>query len=144
MEVKFGSDAISSDKIEKFGGLAYKTISLTHEGDFGFAATLTMNVGAENSGKYANLYYYNETDGDLEFLSSDKVRDNGDINLLFTHASEYVAVISESIDEQLAQGGDLQQDETPAVEDLLLTSPEKSETSNNMLPVIIYWLSWHL
>ena len=30
-------------------------LSLTHEGDFGFTATLTMNAGAEYAGKNGNL-----------------------------------------------------------------------------------------
>ena len=110
MEVKFGSNAIPADKIDKLAGdNARKTISLTHEGDFGFAATLTINVGAENFGKYANLYYFNEHDDDLEFICSDMVRANGDVDLMFTHASEYVAIFSDEMMEPLPTSDALQQ-----------------------------------
>jgi len=102
MEVKFGSDAIPADKLDRFGGDARKTISLSHEGDFGFAATLTLNVGEENFGKYANLYYYNKDDEDLEFLCYDTVKKNGEIDLIFTHASEYVAIMSDEMHEPIS------------------------------------------
>ena len=96
MEVKFGADAIPIDKIDKIAeGKKRQTISLTHDGEFGFTATLTLNVGAENAGKYANLYFFNEDDDDLEFIYSDKVKPNGEVGLRFSHASEYVAVIDE-------------------------------------------------
>ena len=34
-------------------------LSLNHNGDFGFTATLTVHLDAKNKGLYANLYYYN-------------------------------------------------------------------------------------
>ncbi len=71
----------------------YITISLAHDGDFGFTAVLTVNMGDENEGLYANLYWY--TDGDTEFICSDKIDSKGDADLTFTHASEYVIVIDE-------------------------------------------------
>ena len=105
--VQFGTNAIPSDKIDKLAGdKATKTISINHDGEFGFTAKLTINVGSENFGKYANLYYYNEKDEDLEFMTYGMVSDNGDVNLTFSHASDYVAIMSETImqtvDEELA------------------------------------------
>ncbi len=72
-----------------------KTIdmSIVHDGNFGFAGTLHINLGAENAGKYANLYYYNETTGKLEFECASKIGDKGITNLTLTHASEYTIVI---------------------------------------------------
>lgn len=34
-------------------------ISLKHEGGFGFAATLTVNLKPKNKGLYANLFFFN-------------------------------------------------------------------------------------
>ena len=59
-----------------------------------FDATLRVNVGAENSGKYANLYYYNEKTGALEYVQAVKVNADGTVDFKFSHASEYVIVLS--------------------------------------------------
>jgi len=34
--------------------------SLAYDGEFGFTATLTVNMESKNAGLYANLFYYNE------------------------------------------------------------------------------------
>ena len=78
---------------EVTGECEYVTISLSHNGDFGFTATLTVDMGEENEGYYANLYWY--TDGDTEFICADKINSKGKADLKFTHASEYVIVIDE-------------------------------------------------
>ncbi len=71
----------------------YITISLAHDGEFGFTAVLTIDMGDENEGLYANLYYY--TGNDTEFITADKIDSKGKADLTFTHASEYVIVIDE-------------------------------------------------
>ena len=69
-------------------------MSSTHDGEFGFEATLNINVGTAYSGKYGNLYYFN--DGFLEFIRAAKVDANGNASLAFTHASDYAIVISDA------------------------------------------------
>ena len=93
--VTVGKSSIPADKIKALAG-DNKTIelSLAHDGAFGFDATLRINVGAENSGKYANLYYYNEKTGALEYVQAVKVNADGTVDFKFSHASEYVIVLS--------------------------------------------------
>lgn len=67
-------------------------ISLKHNGEFGFTATLTIDLGASNNGYYANLFYYNPETGKLEFVDYSKI-DGGKADLVFTHASDWAIVI---------------------------------------------------
>lgn len=71
----------------------YVTISIAHDGEFGFTAVLTVDMGDENEGLYANLYWY--TDGGAEFICADKINSRGKADLTFTHASDYIIVIDE-------------------------------------------------
>ncbi len=95
--VTVGKSSIPADKIKALAG-DNKTIelSLAHDGAFGFDATLRINVGAENSGKYANLYYYNEKTGALEYVQALKVNADGTVDFKFSHASDYVIVLSDA------------------------------------------------
>lgn len=68
-------------------------LTLAYEGEFGFTAVLTVNMQAENAGLYANLFYYNPSTGELEFICSDLIREDGTTDLTFTHASDYTIVI---------------------------------------------------
>ena len=43
-------------------------MTLAYDGEFGFTATLTVNMESKNAGLYANLFYYNEQTGELEFI----------------------------------------------------------------------------
>lgn len=70
-------------------------VSLAYSGEFGFTAVLTANLGSENAGYYANLFYYNPTSGKLEFMCADVIAANGEAKLTFTHASDYVVVIDD-------------------------------------------------
>lgn len=70
------------------------TLSLSHNGDFGFEAVLTVELGADTNGYYANLMYYNETTGELEAIDSSIIT-NGKADLLFTHASEWAIYIDD-------------------------------------------------
>lgn len=80
----------------------HKFLSLTHDGEFGFKATLTINVGAANAGKLATLYYYNEETGKLLETENIKVEVDaeGNISLTFEHASDYVLSIEDKVVEQ--------------------------------------------
>lgn len=77
------------------GNRPTKQISLTHNGDLGFKGTLTWNVGKEYQGKYGNLFWY-KTDGTFEFISDGKIDEKGNVDLTFTHASDYVIVMNDT------------------------------------------------
>ena len=72
-------------------------LSLAYDGEFGFTATLTVNMEPKNSGMYANLFYYNEQTGKLEFVSAGQIDSDGNVELAFTHASDYTIVVEANI-----------------------------------------------
>ena len=93
--VTLGKSDIPSDKIKALAGdNATIELSLAHDGEFGFTATLRLYVGTQYNGKYANLYYYNEKTGSLEYVKAVKVNADGAVEYEFTHASDYVIVMS--------------------------------------------------
>ena len=92
--VKTGTNTIPVDIISNVTGERYSTqISLSYDGEFGFTAVLSINMDAENAGLYANLFYYNEKTGELEFICADEIAADGTAELTFTHASDYAIVI---------------------------------------------------
>lgn len=74
------------------GEISTVQISLKHNGEFGFTATLTIDLGSKNDGYYANLYYYNPETNQLEFVDYGKI-EGGKADLVFTHASDWAIVI---------------------------------------------------
>ena len=71
-------------------------ISLDYDGEFGFTAVLSINMAAKNVGLYANLFYYNEATGELEFICADEIAEDGTADLTFTHTSDYTIAIDET------------------------------------------------
>ena len=78
------------------GENSYITISLKHNGSFGFKAVLTVELSKKNKGLYANLYYYNSKTKKTEFIGADKIGSDGKADLGFTHASDYVIVLDKA------------------------------------------------
>ena len=99
--VTIGADAgksIPVDVINKVAGEKYSmNLSLDYDGKFGFTATLTVNMEPKNSDMYANLFYYNEQTGKLEFISAGQIDSDGNVELAFTHASDYTIVVAANI-----------------------------------------------
>lgn len=95
LEVTVNSNAIPSKTVQALAGKNPTCqLSLTHNGPFGFKADLTVNVGAEYSGKFGNLYYY-DSDGKMVYRNSGKIDKNGNVTVSFDHASDYVIVMSD-------------------------------------------------
>ena len=83
-------------------------LSLAHTGEFGFSAELTMNVKKENAGKFANRFYYNPETKELEFQEAVKIDSNGDATFTYTHASDYVIILSDvSYETMIGKPGDM-------------------------------------
>ena len=99
--VTVGADAgksIPVDVINNVTGERYSmNLSLAYDGEFGFTATLTINMESKNTGLYANLFYYNEQTGKLEFVSAGLIDADGNVELEFTHASDYTIVIDAAV-----------------------------------------------
>lgn len=99
--VNVGADAgksIPVDVINNVTGERYSiNLTLAYDGEFGFTATLTVNMESKNAGLYANLFYYNEQTGELEFISAGQIDPDGNVELVFTHASDYTIVVDTRI-----------------------------------------------
>lgn len=66
---------------------------LAHDGLFGLTGLLTVNIGVENSGTNATLFYYDEAAGKLQYMDMAFVGENGSVTFSFAHASDYVIVV---------------------------------------------------
>lgn len=112
LEVAIGTDTVPSSLVEAIAeGKPATQISLTHNGEFGFRADLTLNLGSENSGNTANLYYY-DSSGKLVFRNAGQIGADGTTSLSFSHASDYVVVI----DKAAAPDTDPKEDKTESQE----------------------------
>lgn len=91
--VKLDENAIAQDVVSTVAnGQPTRQLSLDYSGEFGFKAYLNLNLGVENAGLFGNLYYYDNT-GKLVFMNAGKIDENGNVALVFTHASDYVIII---------------------------------------------------
>ncbi len=92
LEVIVDTDGIPPAIIDSLAeGSPTTQITLVHEGEFGFRADLTVNLGSENSGSTGKLYYY-DSSGKLIYMDAGEVGADGNISLSFSHASEYVVI----------------------------------------------------
>ena len=95
--VRMDAGGISADVINTVSGeYGAVQVSLDHEGEFGFALTLTAPLGRENAGRWANLYHYDEGAERLTYVSSAPIAGNGSAALPMTHASQYAIVIDDT------------------------------------------------
>ena len=92
-----GVTAIPTELIAGIAGENFgMELTLEYEGEFGFTAVMTVNVDKKNAGKYANLFYFNPKTETMEFICSAPVKEDGTTDLTFTHASDYVIVVSDA------------------------------------------------
>ncbi len=113
LEVTIGTDQVPSALVSSIAeGKPVTQLSLTHNGEFGFRANLTLNLGSENSGSYGNLYYY-DSSGKLVFRNAGQIGADGSTTLSFSHASDYVAVV----DKVMHTGAGANQDPTGGSDD---------------------------
>ena len=99
--VTVGADAGKSIPVDVINGVTGErysmNLSLAYDGELGFIAILTINMESKNAGLYANLFYYNEQTGKLEFVSAGQIDADGEVELEFTHASDYTIVIDVAV-----------------------------------------------
>ncbi len=72
-----------------------KQFSIAHDGKFPFRADLSINVGKEHVGRYANLFILNEGTYKLEHIACATVNKQGYATYGMKHASDYVIVIAD-------------------------------------------------
>ena len=63
---------------------------------------------------YANLFYYNEQTEELEFISAGQIDPDGNVELVFTHASDYTIVVDARIMSDNAQADNKSDETIPA------------------------------
>ncbi len=128
---------IPVDIINQVTGEQYSmNLSLSYDGQFGFKAILTVNVKKENAGLYANLFYYNAEKEELEFMCAGEIGADGNVNLPFEHASDYVVVINTVV----MDGSQIEQpsEEVKEPEKTVEEETAVSENSPNMgLPIVL-------
>ena len=117
-DVTVGADAGKSIPVDVINNVTgeHSSLNLTfaYDGEFGFTATLTVNMESKNAGLYANLFYYNEQTGELEFISAGQIDPDGNVELVFTHASDYTIVVDARIMSDNAQADNKSDETIPA------------------------------
>ena len=112
--VVFGAEAgktIPVEVINNVTGERYSAnMTLAYDGEFGFKATLAVNMDKKNAGLFANLFYYNEATGELEFICAGEIDSEGEVELTFTHASDYTIIV----DRQSMEPGAIEDPVNPA------------------------------
>ena len=117
-DVTVGADAGKSIPVDVINNVTGEhsslNLTLAYDGEFGFTATLTVNMESKNAGLYANLFYYNEQTGELEFISAGQIDPDGNVELVFTHASDYTIVVDARIMSDNAQADNKSDETIPA------------------------------
>lgn len=137
-DVTVGADAGKSIPVDVInnvtGERSSMNLTLAYDGEFGFTATLTVNMESKNAGLYANLFYYNEQTGELEFISAGQIDPDGNVELVFTHASDYTIVVDTKIMSDNGQADNKGDETIPASK----TDDSTSKyTWNNTIIIII-------
>ena len=116
--VTIGADAGKSIPVDVINNVTGErsslNLTLAYDGEFGFTATLTVNMESKNAGLYANLFYYNEQTGELEFISAGQIDPDGNVELVFTHASDYTIVVDAKIMSDNGQADNKSDETIPA------------------------------
>ena len=115
-----------------------------HNGNFGFKAGLTLPIGAENAGKMATLFWHDVANGTMIPQGKNVVNANGNVTFAFTHASDYIVILSEDIvedstevtDDAVADVETEVTDET-VTEDTTTTVDDNNDDSGNATWIII-------
>lgn len=137
-DVTVGADAGKSIPVDVINNVTGErsslNLTLAYDGEFGFTATLTVNMESKNAGLYANLFYYNEQTGELEFISAGQIDPDGNVELVFTHASDYTIVVDTKIMSDNGQADNKGDETIPASK----TDDSTSKyTWNNTIIIII-------
>lgn len=137
LQVIIDSGAIDTSVVEEFAnGEPTRQITLVHNGEFGFKATLTINVGSQYEGETGNLYYYN-SDGELEFIDAGQIDAEGNVNLDFSHASDYVVVIGHDRTEEESQKTEESMPAEIIDEEVVLMEEKVENTGSGLILVVI-------
>lgn len=92
--VKLGTSNVPKELQNDVAGSNWSTqMHLSYNGVFGMTATLKVMLGKAAGGHTAILYYYNEAEKKMEYISQATVTSSGEATFTFAHASDYVIVV---------------------------------------------------
>ena len=139
---KDASNTIPVDVINALTGERFSmNLTLAYDGEFGFEATLCLNVGEKNKGLIANLFYYNADTNELEFICADEVDENGQTELVFTHASDYTIILDTASMEPSAEAedtvGNVQTTSAEGADNVQVTDAENADSHTLLIWLIV-------
>ena len=96
LSIRSGDGVIPTDLIkEKLSGtISSRQISMASRDNFGIIVNMHLALGVENADKYANLYYYNERTGKLDYLGSFQINASGQAMFGITGGADFILTIS--------------------------------------------------
>ncbi len=95
LKITANPDTFANEGVDDFfGDTLVQKLNIEHRGEFGFKAILDYRIGAEYSGKYANLFYV-AGNGTFEYVGGSLVDENGVATFTLSHASDYVLAVTE-------------------------------------------------
>lgn len=74
----------------------YRQLAVRDTGRFAVPVGLHINMGAENAGRYANFYRYNETLGRLEYCGSFRITENGQAMMALKQGGSYLVTVTDA------------------------------------------------
>ena len=87
-------------KTKEAGSAKNIQFSVYDSGAFAVPVNLHVNAGAENAGKYANLYRYNAQSGKLEYCGSYLVNTAGQAMFGLKRGGEYLITVTKTIPQE--------------------------------------------
>ena len=115
----------------------YVELSLSHDGVFGFEATLTVPVEEKYIGQTANLFYFNEKTKELEFIMAAPVDEDGNVLLDFNHASDYIIVFAEKSMEGAVKVAETITENVNVDDNITEEKQEKNDSINKLIVICI-------
>ena len=127
LKVTLGESRIPKDRLAILTeNEQYVEMSLAHEGEFGFAMQLSVKLEDSEPGQYANLFYYNREADAFEFMCASEISSTKEAAFEFTHASDYVIIISSDTKENLLaeKAGEFEQAKIQEMETMAVAKEE--------------------
>ena len=128
LKVTLGDSRIPKDKLKILTeNEQYVEMALAHDGEFGFTMQLSVKLEDAEVGQYANLFYYNEDAEAFEFMCASEISSTKEAAFAFSHASDYVIIISNNTKENLL-AEKAEQFEQARIQDIETMALAKEET----------------
>lgn len=77
-----------------------RQLAIRDTGRFAVPVGLHVGMGAENAGRYANFYRYNEAAGRLEYCGSFRITENGQAMLALQQGGSYFVNVTDEVPEE--------------------------------------------